>query len=76
MPTKKPKDSPVRRGARLSSVGDVRRALARTFRVLERGDITASEGRARAQTLKVLADVIVSTDLEARLRALEKRILP
>lgn len=69
--------SPPRRprGRRLATVNHLKGALAHTIRELEAGRIPPKVANALTYTLSVLASVMQSADLEARIAKLEEELL-
>ena len=64
---------PTSRRIDLSSLRDVRLELAAVYRLMESGGIPSQEGTRRAYVLKMVADVIVSAELERRIIELENQ---
>lgn len=56
---------------RLKSAGDIRVELARLYRLIERDEIDVGKGRALVYLLATLSSHLKTTDLEARIEALE-----
>jgi hypothetical protein len=57
----------------LSNLRDIRIELAKLYRRMDSGDVTATEGSRRAFVLRQIHDVIVSAELERRITELEER---
>ena len=64
---------PTSRRIDLSSLRDVRLELAAVYRLMESGSIPSQEGTRRAYVLKLVADVVVSAELERRIIELENQ---
>lgn len=71
-----PPPPPTKRGRRLKTAGNVRRALADVVRKLETGDLVERRANALTYALSTLANVISASDTEQRLKALEERLRP
>lgn len=56
---------------RLKTAEDVRVALAKLYRDLERDEVDVQKGRALVYVLATLSNVIRDSDIEKRLEALE-----
>ena len=64
---------PTSRRIDLSSLRDVRLELAAVYRLMDSGGIPSQEGTRRAYVLKLVADVVVSAELERRIIELENQ---
>ena len=64
---------PTSRRIDLSSLRDVRLELAAVYRLMDSGSIPSQEGTRRAYVLKMVADVLVSAELERRIIELENQ---
>lgn len=71
-----PASSPAKnkRGRRLSSLANVKAALADVYRQLEAGTLKPGDVRARVYALQVLAQVIQVSDLEKQLARLDAAV--
>ena len=56
---------------RLKTAGDIRVELGRLYRLIERDEIDVGKGRAMVYLLATLSSHLKTTDLEARIEALE-----
>ena len=63
---------PTIRAVRLKTLADVRRFGSRVVNQLIRKEITESEARAYGYLLSIMSGVIKDSDIEDRLKALEK----
>lgn len=63
-----------KRGRRLSSMANIKAALADVYRQLEAGTLKAGDARARIYALQVLAQVIQVNDLEKQLARLDAAV--
>jgi hypothetical protein len=59
---------------RVQSAGDVVRALSAVSQAVARGRLSAHEGEAMARTLEIQRQAIEAEGVEARLRAVERKI--
>lgn len=68
-----PRNSKRRIRARLDTVSDARREVAKLYRMAREGEIEISDASKLANILALLARMVEGSDLEARLEALEAR---
>jgi hypothetical protein len=57
----------------LSTLRDVRLEIAHVYRKVDTGEIDSRDGARRAYMLKTIHDVIVSAELERRIKELEEQ---
>jgi len=67
------KPIPIPRRIDLSSLRDVRLELASVYRRMHAGELESKEATRAAYVLRQIADIIVNSELEQRVRELEDR---
>jgi len=60
------------RRADLATLTDVRRELGRVYRDMRKGKVASQDGTRYTYVLKVIAELIAQSDVEARIEALER----
>lgn len=68
-----PKGKPARYRAKLDTLQDVRREMAKVYREARSGLVTSSDATKLVWVLQAVGKVIEGSDLEQRIEALEKQ---